>query len=292
MLINTAIEQTRNTGFESAFTGWLSPVYPLILEFKYLNTISDEEYLKFTIKKLESINLEDIDKIEGSDYISGISGIIRLISSIQTVFGKSYVSEDLIQKFSKVLLNRIESGEEKAMKNVGIAHGISGIILGLASGGIVDIEFVKLSLLKEFQMKIPQKNLYKWCWGLSGMIQSRLELLKIIPLGVDKEQLEKLIERFYKSISSMRNADSLCHGNGSVITTLKMIYEYTNEKKWILLLQLWMSNMNMNAIFKGYEIPKIVDINAKGIFDGISGVGWIYLYASDSINNLLLLETK
>jgi len=292
MLINTAIEQTRNTGFESAFTGWLSPVYPLILEFKYLNTISDEEYLKFTIKKLESINLEDIDKIEGSDYISGISGIIRLISSIQTVFGKSYVSEDLIQKFSKVLLNRIESGEEKAMKNVGIAHGISGIILGLASGGIVDIEFVKLSLLKEFQMKIPQKNLYKWCWGLSGMIQSRLELLKIIPLGVDEEQLEKLIERFYKSISSMRNADSLCHGNGSVITTLKMIYEYTNEKKWILLLQLWMSNMNMNAIFKGYEIPKIVDINAKGIFDGISGVGWIYLYASDSINNLLLLETK
>ena len=292
MLIHTALEQTKNTGFQSAFTGWLSPVYPLILEFKYLNTISDEKFLKFTIKKLESLKLEDIRKMEGTDYISGIAGIIRLLSIIQLTFGKNYISDDIIQKFSQVLIDRINSGQEKAMGNVGIAHGISGIMLGLASGGIVDPEFVKLSLLKEFQMKIPQKNIYKWCWGLSGMIQSRLELLKITPLGVDRGQLGKLMEKFYKSLSSMINEDSLCHGNGSIITTLKMIYEYTNEEKWKLLLQLWMSNMNMNALLEGYKIPEIVDINAKGIFDGISGIGWVYLYASDSISNLLMLEAK
>lgn len=290
MLIHTAIEQARLTGFQSAFNGWLSPVYPLILEFKYLNTISDEKFLKFTIEKLESMTLEDIRKIEGTDYISGISGIIRLLSTIQRTFGKGYISGDIIQKFSKVLFDRIESGNEKAMGKVGIAHGISGIMLGLSSGEIIDTEFVKSSLLKEFQMKIPQKDIYKWCWGLSGMIQSRLELLKINPLGVDKKQLKKLIDEFHKSLSSMRTEDSLCHGNGSIITTLKMIYEYTNEEKWILLIQLWMSNINMNALFEGYGIPKIVDINAKGIFDGISGVGWIYLYASEAICNLLLLE--
>lgn len=292
MLIHTAIEQTKNTGFQSAFTGWLSPVYPLILEFKYLNTISDERFLKFTIKKLESMKVEDIYKIQGDDYISGISGIIRLLSIIELTFGTSYISKDIIQKFSKVLIDRIDSGKVKAMKNVGIAHGISGIMIGLVSGKAVEPEFVKSSLLKEFQMKIPKKNIYKWCWGLSGMIQARLELLKIAPLAVDKDQLEKLIDNFYKSLSSIRNADSLCHGNASIITTLKMIYEYTNDKKWIVLLQLWISNMNMNALFEGYEITKIGNVCSKGIFDGISGIGWMYLYASDSINNLLLLETK
>jgi type 2 lantibiotic biosynthesis protein LanM len=292
MLIHTAIEQTKNTGFEGAFTGWLSPIYPLILEYKYLNTISDDEFLKFTIKKLESLKIEDIRKVSKTDYLSGISGIIRLLSLIQVTFGDNYISENVIKIFSKVLLDKIESGQEKAIENVGIAHGISGIMLGLGSSGIVDPEFIKTYLLKESQMKISQKDIYKWCLGLSGMIQARLQLLKINPLNVDKKQLEELIEKFEKAISSMVNEDSLCHGNGSIITTLKMIYEYTNQEKWKLLLQLWMSNLNMNALFDFYKIPKIGDIQTKGMFDGISGVGWIYLYASSPISNLLLLETK
>ncbi len=292
MLIHTAIEQTKNTGFEGAFTGWLSPIYPLILEYKYLNTISDDEFLKFTIKKLESLKIDDIRKVSKADYISGISGIIRLLSLIQVTFGDKYISENIIKIFSKVLLDKIESGQEKALENVGIAHGISGIMLGVGSSGIVHPEFIKTYLLKESQMKIPQKDIYKWCWGLSGMIQARLELLKINPLNVDKKQLEELIEKFEKSISSMLNEDSLCHGNGSIITTLKMIYEYTNQEKWKLLLQLWMSNLNMNALFDFYKISKIGDIQTKGMFDGISGIGWIYLYASSPISNLLLLETK
>ncbi|AVQ44937.1 type 2 lanthipeptide synthetase LanM family protein [Clostridium botulinum] len=292
MLIHTAIEQTKNTGFEGAFTGWLSPIYPLILEYKYLNTISDDEFLRFTIKKLESLKIDDIRKVGKTDYLSGISGIIRLLSLIQVTFGDNYISENVIKIFSKVLLDRIESGQEKAIENVGIAHGISGIMLGLGSSGIVDPEFIKKYLLKESQMKISQKNIYKWCLGLSGMIQARLQLLKINPLNVDKKQLEELIEKFEKSIASMVNEDSLCHGNGSIITTLKMIYEYTNQEKWKLLLQLWMSNLNMNALFDFYKISKIGDIQTKGMFDGISGVGWIYLYASSPISNLLLLETK
>lgn len=292
MLIHTAIEQTKNTGFQSAFTGWLSPIYPLILEFKYLNTVSDKKFLEFTIKKLESMTLEDIHKLVGTDYISGIAGIIRLLSMIRFVFGEEYISQEMIWSFSTELFNRANSGKEKAMKNVGIAHGISGIMLGLASGRIVDSKFVKRFLLKEFEMKIPGKNTYKWCWGLAGMIQSRLELLKITPSSVDRDQLESLIEKFHGSLSSMINEDGLCHGNASVIATLKMIYEYTNEEKWQSILQLWMTNMNMNALFRDYKIPAIADISAKGIFDGISGVGWIYLYALGSASNLLLLETK
>lgn len=292
MLIHTAIEQTKNTGFESAFTGWLSPIYPLILEYKYLNTISDEEFIKFTIKKLESLEIDSISEFNEIDYISGISGIIRLLSSIYHTFGENYISKDIIQTFSKVLLNRIESGYEKSIENIGIAHGISGVMLGLASAGVVEPQFIKTFLSKEYKMEIPKADMYKWCWGLSGMIQARLELLKINELNVDKDELENLLEKFEKYLSLMIDEDSLCHGNGSIVTTLKMIYEYSNEKKWILLLQLWMSNMKMNALFDCYEISKVVDVSIKGIFDGISGVGWLYLYASDSISNLLLLETK
>ena len=42
-LVNTAIEQTKNTGFQSAFSGWLSPVYPLTLEYRYLSTVSNKK---------------------------------------------------------------------------------------------------------------------------------------------------------------------------------------------------------------------------------------------------------
>ena len=291
-LVNTAIEQTKNTGFQSAFSGWLSPVYPLTLEYRYLSTVSNKKYMDFTIKKLATMKVEDIHKLVESDYISGIAGIIHLLSTSQSTFGKDYINDQIIRNFSEVLRDRVESGKEKAMTKVGIAHGISGIMLGLASGKVVAPEIVRDFLLREFRMKIPQKNIYKWCWGLSGMIQARLKLLEIIPSAIDKKQLNQLIERFHKSLSSMWCEDSLCHGNGSVATTLKMIYEYTHEEKWKSLLQLWMSNIHMNALLDTFKISEIGDIKTKGIFDGISGVGWLYLYSSDQINNILLLEAK
>lgn len=64
------------------------------------------------------------------------------------------------------------------------------------------------------------------------------------------------------------------------------------QEKWKSLLQLWMSNIHMNALLDTFKISEIGDIKTKGIFDGISGVGWLYLYSSDQINNILLLEAK
>lgn len=291
LFIRTAIEQTKNTGFQSAFSGWLSPMYPLMLEYKYFNTISDKKYLDFTIEKLESLKLDDIHKITKSDYISGISSIICLLSMGQSIFGKEYISDDIIKKFAKSLLKRIDSGEEKAANKVGVAHGISGLMLGLAFGKVCDATVIKKYLLKETQRKISSKNVYKWCWGLSGMIQARLVLLNIMPSSVDMEQLGQLIEEFHKSLKSMRNVDCLCHGNASVVVTLKMIYEYTKEVEWKMLAELWLTNIYMNAQTENYKVSHIGDIQAKGLFDGISGIGWLYLYTFYKSNNVLLLET-
>lgn len=71
-IISTAIEQTKNTGFRSAFTEWLSPVYPLLLEYRYLKKIEDRDFLNFTIEKLKSLTITDIHVLEGTDYISGM----------------------------------------------------------------------------------------------------------------------------------------------------------------------------------------------------------------------------
>jgi len=291
-IISTAIEQTKNTGFRSAFTEWLSPVYPLLLEYRYLKKIEDRDFLNFTIEKLKSLTITDIHVLEGTDYISGMSGVLRLLTCMQKVLGEKEIPNQLIQNFYLEILHRIQSEQEKTIKNVGIAHGISGVMLAIASTHMAEPQLIKEYLAIECKLKVAKKDIYKWCWGLPGMIQSRIELLKINEEYVDINQLNMLIEMFEKSLTFMVSEDSLCHGNGSIITTLKMLYLYTKEKKWFDNLQLWITNIYVNSLLNGFEIPKMNDIYTKGIFDGISGIGWLYLYANSDLDNLLLLEIK
>ncbi|PXV91688.1 type 2 lantibiotic biosynthesis protein LanM [Lachnotalea glycerini] len=291
-IIKTAIEQTKNTIFESAFTGWLSPMYPLILEYKYLGQICDTEYLDFTAKKLKGLKVEDIRNLKQSDYVSGISGTIRLLALLNETFGDKYVTQNTIKNFGVVLKERLEDKNEVSIAKSGIAHGICGLMYGLISAGLIEPIKVKDMLSKEVQIEILEKDGYKWCWGLPGMIQARLAILKINSDCIDINQLNELILRFEGGLTNLINNDTLCHGNGSIIITLKMIYDYTQENKWLSLMQLWISNVNISSLFDGYKVPKVADVSAKGIFDGYFGIGWMYLYASGSINNLLLLETK
>lgn len=165
-------------------------------------------------------------------------------------------------------------------------------MLAIASTHMAEPQLIKEYLAIECKLKVAKKDIYKWCWGLPGMIQSRIELLKINEEYVDINQLNMLIEMFEKSLTFMVSEDSLCHGNGSIITTLKMLYLYTKEKKWFDNLQLWITNIYVNSLLNGFEIPKMNDIYTKGIFDGISGIGWLYLYANSDLDNLLLLEIK
>lgn len=291
-IIKTAIEQTKNTMFESAFSGWLSPMYPLILEYKYLGQISDTEYLDFTAKKIKGLKVEDIRNLKRSDYVSGISGTIRLLKLLNETFGDKYVTLNTIKNFGIVLKERLEDNTEVFKVKAGIAHGICGVMYGLISAELIEPAIVKNMLSKEVQIEILEKDSYKWCWGLPGMIQTRLAILKINSDCIDNNQLNELLIKFEGELINLINNDTLCHGNGSIITTLKMIYDYTHEKKWRSLMELWISNVNISSLFDGYKIPKVADVFAKGIFDGYFGIGWMYLYASGSINNLLLLEAK
>ena len=107
---------------------------------------------------------------------------------------------------------------------------------------------------------------------------------------VDKWQLSSLVKKFEEILSESIGSDTLCHGTGSIVTTLKMLYEYTKDEKWMTYLEKYMSDMYMHSLYEGYKVSRVGDIKSKGLFDGISGVAWIYLYAELDINNILMLE--
>ena len=71
---------------------------------------------------------------------------------------------------------------------------------------------------------------------------------------------------------------------------MKMIYMYTQDTEWNSLINLWLSNVSIYSTLQGYSIPKLGDVTIKGLFDGICGIGWLYLYSNFSIENVLLLE--
>lgn len=291
ILIKTAVKQSRSLSFSGAFSGWLSPIYPMILEYKYLGTIHDRKFFDYTMKKLSELTAEQIENFKDIDYISGLAGIIRLLSTTKSLITNDPFVDTALKNFSSVFIEKIES-DNFSMSKLGIAHGISGIMLGLVSlpSGICKTNFIKKQLASEFKLFNLQENSYKWCWGLSGMIQARLAIFKIAPRSIDENELDNLIKCYWEISNKLVDEDSLCHGNGSVIITMKMIFEYTEDERWNNLAYQWLSNIAMYAELHEYKVPYIGDVSAKGLFDGISGVGWLYLYMYQPNNNILLLE--
>lgn len=291
-LMKTAVKQTKNTTFESAFTGWLSPVYPMILEKIYFNSVCDLAYLKKTAKHLNEATLEQLNKIQYHDYISGFAGIIRLLKLTRKYLPELGLSDAVIDKFVNLTYERsreeFENGEAKA----GIAHGISGIAYGLVSAGGYDRAEIKEMLDYEYHIEVDSENDYKWCWGYSGMIQARLAINHMDSGCINKRQLHGLIKKFEKMLDKALGSDTLCHGNGSIVTTLRMLYNETKDGKWKKYLEMWLADICMSALYGGYKVSKVGEIESKGVFDGIYGVVWMYLYAAGNINNILLLETE
>lgn len=285
-LINTAINQCETSVFSSAFTGYLSPIYPLLFEKKYLNSIEDPRFFNNTLEKLGNMTLEQISAMESIDYISGKSSIILLLIQAKEISDNPYINIAL-DKFSIDFAKNVENNLQDA---VGIAHGISGIMLVSAHLKKYSSEYIKKQLAKEYSLFNFDNKSYKWCWGISGMIQARLKILEIYPESINLLELNDLINKFKSITTKMVNEDSLCHGNGSLLTTMKMLFKYTNDESWKHLIDTYLANISMYSLANDYSIPKIQNIEAKGLLDGLSGIGWMYLYINKSIGNILLLE--
>ena len=291
MLMKSAIIQAKPASVSCAFTGRFSPIYPMILEKKYLNTVYDIDYIKATMKAVHKITAELMEKYEHNDYTAGLAGIVRLLSIIKENFPEIEFVQENLDKYIEITKKRIYKDYEEGKIKAGMAHGISGMVYGLVSGGKYDAKKVKELLSHEYRLGIDPKKDFKWCWGYPGMIQARIALTRIDDSLVNKRQLGSLINKFEAMLNETVGSDTLCHGTGSIVTTLKMLYEYTKDKKWMNYLKRYMSDMYMHSLYEGYKVSRVGDIESKGVFDGISGIAWMYLYAEHNINNILLLET-
>lgn len=289
-LMQTSIIQAESLSIQSAFTDKLSLIYPMLMEYKIMETVFSQDYVSEIVKTINNLSEEDVENIAGTDYISGLSGILRLMKKMNLLSHIAIISCDTFSLFSNVLKQRIENQEDKAFNRVGIAHGLSGIAFSLSSLKEQDELFIEQLLKKEMELQVEKENSYKWCWGLSGMIQARLAMMKENTGLNFQEQLTELIEKYEQLLTYIPKDDTLCHGNGSILTTLKSIFEYTEDEKWQEKINVLLSNMRQRSMIEGYSIPKLFDIEAKGLFDGLSGVGFSYLYAAKSIPNLLLLD--
>ncbi|MCR4567499.1 MAG: type 2 lantipeptide synthetase LanM [Pseudobutyrivibrio sp.] len=290
MLMKSAINQAKQASVSSAFTGRLSPIYPLLLEKKYLKTVYDIDYLKNVMKALDALTEDQMEKYENHDYITGLAGIIRLLKLVMEYLPEAGLKEETLEKYISLAEKRITKEYENKKSKEGMAHGISGMMYGLVSGGKYDANKVKDLLSYEYHAGVNPEKDFKWCWGYPGMIQARIAINKIDRSVVDKRQLNSLIRKFEAILNESVASDSLCHGTGSIVTTLKMIYEYTKDNKWLDYLKKYMADMYMHSLYEGYRVSKVSDIESKGVFDGIYGVAWLYLYAALDINNIAILE--
>lgn len=287
-LLITSIKQSKSQGFKGAFDGWLSPILPLLIEYKNFGTCVDEEFVDLTIKKLNQLSREKIEKFKQCDYISGLSGILRLIQKINMTFGKNKVSPETIENITDALKKRSHT-KQKMTDTVGIAHGLSGFALSLLSSANSEKQIIKELLSKEMNLSIKKGDEYKWCWGIPGMIQARIEILKSFNDEDIEEQLNCLIESFDKVINKLPLDDSFCHGTAGIILTLESLYKYTSEEKWKVKRNKIYANIKENSLSRGYMIKSLLEIDIKGLFDGRAGLGRVYL---KEIPNFMLLNIE
>lgn len=287
-LLNTAIKYSKHQPYKGAFDGWLSPIYPMLVEYKNLGTLVDEEFLNLTIKKLNELSDEHVQKFEQFDYISGLAGILRLIEKINNTLEDKKVSNQTIKIIEAILKEKITQ-KDKSLNSVGIAHGLSGIALALASCQEVDKEAIRDLFSKEMSLHIKDEDRHKWCWGIPGMIQARIEVLKYFENQDIEEQLKLLVTKFEKYLDEIPLDDSLCHGTGGILKTIEELYKYSSDDKWRLKSQQIYANIKENSLSRDYKIKNLSGSDIKGLFDGRTGLGSSYL---SDLPNLMLLNIE
>lgn len=290
-IMATSVSQAKFHAFESAFQGWLAPIYPLLLEYSYFGTICEKEFLDLTVKKINNIDSQRLSEIfKQTDYINGLSGVVCLFYKINNTYAPL---GDILGEVEKLLRNRIDTSVDSSLEQVGVAHGISGIIFGIISQKNFDKRLIDNLLLKEISLEIEDKNSLKWCKGIIGQIHCRLNILKYYDSKIARNQLFSLLTSLKYQLKNLNYGkdDSICHGLSGVIMIVKDILDYDNSDEWREILSLCVSSLFTTSLFNCYRLDNLNDIFSKGLLNGIGGVGLTYLYANGDVkNNILSFE--
>lgn len=294
----------------SAFGMKYSVLTPIVLELKLLGNSKFEEVLHKAIEVLSKTTKSDILESNNLniDWISGISGMLALILDIHE--NVECISESEREKiesvakiFYEIIVEKVNAGDFQ--EEVGQAHGYSGIALGLAKYfNVVDEnkqKFIKNTvknyLRKEKLLaKLDYEDIRdKWCRGLSGMIISRIEILKYIKDKEIEMDLKKMIENFIECQKTLFNGDGLCHGNSGTILTIKTMIAngYDSDNRLQNILNKMISQMIGEMQYhKQYKVLNTRTVYNPTLFSGNAGVGYMLLklHQKKNHNNILTLS--
>jgi lantibiotic modifying enzyme len=138
-------------------------------------------------------------------------------------------------------------------------------------------------LIYEFG-QLSGKEDYRWCWGLPGLLKTRLMVMKMLASKEIKKQTEQLIHRLLaRSSKFFVNDDCLCHGNSGMVELFNRLLRYRkqNLKEIKEYREQYLNTMTVNRWLNGhFHLLRLRQIETVGLFTGIAGVGLTYLHVN------------
>lgn len=275
-------------GLVSAFFGECSLLYPLHKMMEIDPNPTYEEH----IKKIQSKLLQEINNDRELDFLSGSAGIISLAVTLYNET-KEEVYKDIAQAYVQHLLsssdsqngNRVWINRHINTRLGGLSHGASGIGLALYAAGktlndqhLIEVSAEALDYEKELfvqdkgwrdmRLEDPQYK-HAWTHGTTGIGLSHL-------LN-DKEKYADIIQAALTMLEGQekKQNNSLKDGNLGDTELYLLAGQKLKDKrlkdKALSLAHESVSNIITNS---DYGVENVFDFEAKGLFNGVAGIGY------------------
>ncbi|MFC0493280.1 Lantibiotic modifying enzyme [Listeria grayi] len=206
----------------SAFAGYYSLIY---LYYNLSVLWKDKTLLHQSYQLIKSISVDQNTSLEQIDYVNGISGMIHLLTRI---YEKD--KQDFILETACMLGEKLDASLKSAEAKTGLAHGLSGYALALASlWQHTNNKTYKERTLKLLEaedqlfdsisgnwidVRTSQSKLNYWCYGAWGILLARKQIT--IYLNDQTISQSSICIRALKNAWEMKETslnNSLCHGN-------------------------------------------------------------------------------
>lgn len=275
-------------GLISAFFGEGSLLYTL----HKMMEIDPNPIYGERIKKIQFKLLQEIKNDKELDFLSGSAGIISLAVTLYNET-KEEVYKDIIQAYVQHLLasSDIENGQRVWVNRHintrlgGLSHGASGIGLALYAAGkalndehLIEISFETLDYEKELfvqgrgwrdmRFENPQYK-HSWTHGTTG--------IGISHLLNNKEQYAHIIQEALTVLEGQekKKNNSLKEGNlGDTELYLLAGQKLKDDRLKDKALSLAHETLENIIMKSNYGVENVFDFEAKGLFNGVAGIGY------------------
>lgn len=292
-------------GLISAFFGECSLLYTL---HKIKEIESNPKYEE-QIKNIQSKLLQEIKKDKELDFLSGSAGIISLTVSLYNET-KEEIYKDIIQAYVQHLLsssdiqngNRVWVNRHINTRLGGLSHGASGIGLALYAAGkalnnqhLIETSFETLDYEKELfvpgegwrdmRSEMPHCK-HSWTHGTTG--------IGISHLLNNKEKYAHIVQGAFKVLEKQekKQNNSLKDGNSGDIELYLLAGQRLKDDRYNAKALSLAEEILRNITTKlDYGVENVLDFEAKGLFNGVAGIGYQLLRVNnpDEVPSILTL---